>query len=146
MKIVHRTCLDQCQFGTPWQKRAAVLTSRVDTHALARVVHLSSCLLLVPLPSCVPWQCQCQRFLDGPPQCSSVRNQMQMYCPHPARRPSRPAGRGHVWWPVPASRKNELERWVRCSQREEKLGGRTIHGERRRLIFSCQSFSKIERS
>ena len=38
---------------------------------------------------------------------------------------------------------HELERWVRCTQREEKMGGRIIPG-RRRLIFSCQPFLKLE--
>ena len=37
VKKVQRTCQDQCQFGTPWRKRTAVLSSLVDTHALARV-------------------------------------------------------------------------------------------------------------
>ena len=37
LKSIQRTCLDPCQFGTPWQKRTAVLPSLVDTHALARI-------------------------------------------------------------------------------------------------------------
>ena len=37
LRNVQRTCLDQCQFGTPWRTRTAVLYSLVDTHALARM-------------------------------------------------------------------------------------------------------------
>ena len=59
LKSIQRTCLDQCQFGTPWRKRTAVLSSHIDTHPLARIwtsqkvcswshrpqVHLGSVLL-----------------------------------------------------------------------------------------------------
>ena len=38
LKKVQRTCrLDQRQFGAPWRKRTAALSSLVDTHSFARV-------------------------------------------------------------------------------------------------------------
>ena len=68
----------------------ALLSSR-RAHPCASV-HLPDCLFLVPSSSRPAWQCQCKRYLDGPPQYSSAKGgRLQMYCPHPAKMPILPS-------------------------------------------------------
>ena len=75
---LHSTCLDQCQFGTPWRKRAAVLSSPIGTHALARIW-----TFLVPPPSC-PSAASTQTATQWPASVLLYPNYLWVSGPHPS--------------------------------------------------------------
>ena len=81
VKSIQRAWLDHCQFGTPWRKRTAVLSSLIDTRHCTDL-HFSNGLFLVPPPSCPSRQRQRKRYLNGPAHCSPTRNHIQVCGPH----------------------------------------------------------------
>ena len=102
---VERTCLNQCQFGTSWRKRTAVVSSQ--THPRASL-HFSNCLLVSGFVVSTP---TVSRWPASAPLCpKSFADVLRASCP---------ASRGHgsgapvfvhlkVSCPVHVSRKKKL--------------------------------------
>ena len=136
LKKVQRTCMNQCQVGTPWRKRTSVLSSLVARPRAGLL--LSYCLLQVIPSSCLA------AVSRWPASVLLCQKPYADLLPASCRTPIVP---GQPWPSIMCSSlclfdascacfsKIELERWVLRPQREEKMGGRIIQGGRRRLII-----------